>query len=293
MATESEEQYTLPRNQSESARLQGQHEVYTEHVGYLLHPTLVESLKASKTDGVRIADIGTGTGAWLLDIASSPALQFTKLELVGLDISDAQFPAASSVPQNCTFDVLNILAPVPEKWKGTFDVVNLRLLVCGFSTADWAVAAKNVMRMLKSGGWVQWCESEFPGIHCVVPPSLASSRAAQARRAPGMQEKEFGDFILGALQEKHGMMTLFKDQVGLLGTLKRAGFQNCEDDVVDTGREMDVRLRRKTVGIQQPAMNALARAMVKMHPEQAGKLSVDVEELIRQCEEDVEEGAYW
>lgn len=77
----------------------------------------------------------------------------------GLDMSPSQFPSQPS--QNITFSVLNILDPVPEDKQGTFDVLHLRLLVLGLPKGQWGRACKNLLQLLKPGGWLQWEEAEF------------------------------------------------------------------------------------------------------------------------------------
>lgn len=71
-------------------------------------------------------------------------------------MNDAQFPKQR--PHGVAFDTLNILEPIPDKYKAQFDLVHLRLLVCGLPTGLWQTAAGNVLQLLKPGGWVQWME---------------------------------------------------------------------------------------------------------------------------------------
>ena len=56
--------------------------------------------------------------------------------MVGLDISDRQFPAARTLPQNVSLEIYNVLHPVHDKYKGYFDVVNIRLLTGGLEDFD-------------------------------------------------------------------------------------------------------------------------------------------------------------
>nr|OQO22415.1 hypothetical protein B0A51_09823 [Rachicladosporium sp. CCFEE 5018] len=114
--------YSLPRHAAESARLNDQHHVLKTISGFpgLLHPCILASLQTA-----RIADMGTGTGAWLLELSS----QRTQDSYTGLDISAAQFP--SEPPSNITFDVWNVLDPVPPQYQGYSNVVHVRLIQWG------------------------------------------------------------------------------------------------------------------------------------------------------------------
>ena len=116
----SKEAYMLPRDKNESQRLDEQHVLFTEFFGgQLLHPTIPRS-------GIEaVADVGTGTGAWLLDTAQAlrscyPSKQWT---FVGFDISAAQFPSdvgASGVE----FVEHDVTRPFDEGHRGIFDVVH-------------------------------------------------------------------------------------------------------------------------------------------------------------------------
>lgn len=58
--------YGLTRDAPETARLDGQHIVWKTNVGFLLHPRIVETLPEAAV----IGEIGTGTGVWLVDLAT-------------------------------------------------------------------------------------------------------------------------------------------------------------------------------------------------------------------------------
>jgi hypothetical protein len=55
----------------------------------------------------------------------------------------------------------NLLDPVPENKKGTFDVLHLRLLILGLPTGSWKTACENLFQLLRPGGWIQWEEADF------------------------------------------------------------------------------------------------------------------------------------
>jgi methylase of polypeptide subunit release factors len=58
--------YGLTRDAKESTRLDSQHIVWKKNTGFLLHPVIAASI----SDDAHICDLGTGTGTWILDLAS-------------------------------------------------------------------------------------------------------------------------------------------------------------------------------------------------------------------------------
>ncbi|KAF7934066.1 uncharacterized protein EAE97_008426 [Botrytis byssoidea] len=83
---EKEPGYVLVRDMHASIRLNLQHYFWKDGLGYLLHPSIPPPPPRPK---YRVADLGTGTGIWPLDLARRlpPTAQ-----LCGFDISSAQFP---------------------------------------------------------------------------------------------------------------------------------------------------------------------------------------------------------
>lgn len=80
--------------------------------GFLLHP----SVKLS-SDSPVIADIGTGTGIWLLDLAETlPATA----QFHGFDIDLAQTPPKEWLPDNVSMKQLDIFGPIPDDLVGRF-----------------------------------------------------------------------------------------------------------------------------------------------------------------------------
>lgn len=167
----SSDAYYLPRNATESARLEAQHRVWVTNIGYLFHPAIAASLP----DQATIGEVATGTGIWLLDHARSSKTHGRTHHYIGLDLSPAQFP--SKHPSNVSFDTLNILEPIPKDWHGRFDALHVRLLVCGLAGDDWPKAARNLMTMLRPGGWLQWEELDQATIEVKQAVSGTSGNA--------------------------------------------------------------------------------------------------------------------
>ncbi|KAK4540740.1 hypothetical protein LTR36_008955 [Oleoguttula mirabilis] len=271
MATTEWKPYSLPRDHTESNRLNLQHKVYIANAGFLLHPRIAAALP----EQARVADVGTGTGAWLNDLAAESPSSWS---YTGFDISDAQFPQTNTGP--CRFTTLNILDDVPDEYREHFDVVHLRLLVCGLSGADWATTARNASQLLKPGGWIQWHECAF--LHLQVLQNAPAAPPSACRQLVA---------LLLAGQAREGKMV--EDVLRLAQTVRQAGgFQDCEDYVFSSDRVAET--RGATNEIHHPAVGALARYAVQASPGLDGWTREKVEELMQRGSRELEGGkAYY
>ncbi|MCJ1442628.1 MAG: hypothetical protein MMC23_003125 [Stictis urceolatum] len=143
--------YTLGRDYKASARLHVQHHLWTETFGYLMNPSVPNS-----SDGLSIAEVGTGTGIWLFEVgrrlASPPS------DLCGIDISGDQFPRAEWLPPNARFVAADALDPAgpPEELVGAFDIVHMRLFIAIIKDNDPSDLLNFCNKLLKPGGYLQW-----------------------------------------------------------------------------------------------------------------------------------------
>ncbi|KAL3492456.1 S-adenosyl-L-methionine-dependent methyltransferase [Aspergillus germanicus] len=143
--------YVLARDLNGSLRLDCQHHLFRMHNGYVLHPVIPIH------PDMKIAEIGTGTGIWLLELA--PQLPSTVL-LDGFDISGNLFPYQSLLPDNLKFGVMDSFGEVPADLIGKYDVVHLRLWCCVVTGGDPSKLIQGAMKLLKPGGYLQWDESD-------------------------------------------------------------------------------------------------------------------------------------
>lgn len=88
------------------------------NIGYLLHPAVVASLPPKP----RIADIGTGTGKFLLLLRE----QYPDAILDGYDISPKLYPQENTLLPNVSLGVLDIKQPAPKELHGKYDVGSRR-----------------------------------------------------------------------------------------------------------------------------------------------------------------------
>ncbi|CAG8484020.1 4913_t:CDS:2 [Acaulospora morrowiae] len=108
-----------------------------------------------KKGGATVLDVGCGTGTWMFDLAAD----YQKSSYVGVDMVRL-FPAGTE-PFNVKFVNGNVLNGLPFE-DGTFDFVHVQFLVFDIKEADWeSIVYKELVRVLKPGGWLEISEPEF------------------------------------------------------------------------------------------------------------------------------------
>jgi SAM-dependent methyltransferase len=133
--------YLFPRHPREVNRLDLQHYAFREALGanYLAPIGRPE----------RILDVGTGTGRWCLDMIA----EFPQAFAVGLDVVVGK-PVLDRRYGPVRGDVTAGLPFVSE----CFDFVHQRLLRSGIPVVAWPDAVADLVRVTRSGGWVELFE---------------------------------------------------------------------------------------------------------------------------------------
>lgn len=147
----------LPRDAQESARLDKQHKFQREIVGgHLIHPSIPKhKLRA-------FADVGTGTGIWLRELAQEhDAVAGKETTYVGFDISTQQFP--KETPKGIDFVVHDVCEPFPDKYHGSFDLVHVRFLSFALKAQYLGETISNIVKILSK----QRTKSQ-----CLIPETL-------------------------------------------------------------------------------------------------------------------------
>ncbi|EEB93804.1 hypothetical protein MPER_07496 [Moniliophthora perniciosa FA553] len=155
----------LNRGHAESERLNQQYQFYKQ---FHQHPTV------SIPPTGAVLDAGTGTGAWILEIAQELSLS---VSLHAVDLAPSLWPS-SSIPSNVHYLVSSVTS-LPEEWTNKFDLVNQSLLSGALKAADWPMAVSELYRVTKAGGHVQLCEITR------APPYLNAPSEAEAESASG------------------------------------------------------------------------------------------------------------
>jgi SAM-dependent methyltransferase len=243
-----DEPYWLGRASDEQKRLLKQHGIWTKQVilsivgsthplttasrsiGYSLHPSISSKLPTN----ARIADVATGTGIWLKDLAAVSPSTYT---FHGFDISSEQYLPTESLPENVSLGFLDFKKPIPEELQGTFDLVNVRLIIISMGPLDvWKETLKNLMRLLKPGGCVTWTDGNFL--------NARGFRGASESSMPGHA------LTTGQLQLNNTLKDRFGYSFPDFGELFRSvGLKGVEEDVISTDRLVEQRREFTEIGI--------------------------------------------
>ncbi|KAK0507995.1 hypothetical protein JMJ35_009884 [Cladonia borealis] len=146
--------YPLATGFRSVARLNLQHYLWKQQQGYLIHP----AISCMQEKSLKIADVGTGTGIWLLDL--SEQLPST-VQLDGFDIDVSQCPPRAWLPSNVAMRKLDIHDEIPKELVGVYDIINIRFFLCVVKDRDPTPIIKKSLQMLKPKGWIQWTEQDL------------------------------------------------------------------------------------------------------------------------------------
>ncbi|RPA90693.1 S-adenosyl-L-methionine-dependent methyltransferase [Choiromyces venosus 120613-1] len=148
--------YMLPNDSEEIERLDQYHRIFLA----LLDGKLYIAPLGEHSQKVRhVLDIGTGTGAWAIDMAE----EFPDAEVIGNDLSKIQPPWA---PENCKFEIDDIESDwtYPENH---FDFIHLRSLSGCFE--DWGMVLSRCYNHTAPGGYI-----EFQDYDCILKSALGT-----------------------------------------------------------------------------------------------------------------------
>ncbi|KAF1961850.1 S-adenosyl-L-methionine-dependent methyltransferase [Byssothecium circinans] len=157
--------YILDRNHLAACRLNLQHYLWKEALGFTIEPSIPIPKNAT------IADVACGTGLWLLDAAR--LLPDAKLH--GFDIDLSQAPHSDWLPSIITLEKWNLFEDIHPHWEGKFDFVHVRLLVLVLSGENRQPFVDRLLKLLKPGGYIQWDELDCFHMHIrKVDPAIDS-----------------------------------------------------------------------------------------------------------------------
>lgn len=105
--------------------------------------------------GIRVLDVGCGTGCWTLEMARD----YPESTFYGIDIQDGTFNHTAA-PPNALFVKANILERLPFD-DGYFDWIYSRFMSTTFTPQDWEIAMREMARVTKPGGGIELLEANF------------------------------------------------------------------------------------------------------------------------------------
>ncbi|KAI4233490.1 MAG: hypothetical protein LQ352_008247 [Teloschistes flavicans] len=222
------------------------------------------------TDSPVIADVGTGAGLFLRQLAEV----YPQATLRGFDISSAMYPTPQELPANVELHVMDVKQPPPPEEHHRYDVVHARLLFAAMTAVDWEVALHNMRLLLKPGGAIQWEEPNFAEVRHYrgVPGSSTSTLRIMSSR------------FRAAFKER-----LLYGWSSLPRLMKEAGLVHVDEEIVSSDRVPETRQALTTNG--NVALFAWAKQMTSRG--MPDSLSTDeLEKLEALAEQEVKSGCY-
>lgn len=165
--------YMLDRNYIASARLNCQYYLWKASLKFNIHPSI-----PNPGQDARVADVATGTAIWLTEVAQ----ELPNVQLDGFDIDLTQASPKEWLPSNIRLRHLNILDDIPDDLQGKYDIVHVRLLVLVVENSDPRPIIRNLVKMLKPGGYLQWDELNSPGCQIKTIDTSLQTPALQELR---------------------------------------------------------------------------------------------------------------
>jgi SAM-dependent methyltransferase len=207
-------------------RLDEQHVFTTKTFGFLIHPNIKIA-----SPNAKIADVGAGSGAWLLDVAKHSPSTY---QFIGYDLTASGFPASEKLPSNVAFKTHDMTATFPASELGTYDVVAVRFVSSVAERAEWIKSVANLMTLLKPGGWLQWIDScNFQIYNSVAGTSRAACQEIFDGLEPFRQKKEP---VIGIMMRESG-------NVKRIESFQEVGFVEVHEDVFSSDRLQDLPAR--------------------------------------------------
>ncbi|KAI1758443.1 S-adenosyl-L-methionine-dependent methyltransferase [Xylaria castorea] len=265
-----------PRIEEIPGRLDEQHFFTTKTLGFLIHPSIPIT-----SPTVKIADIGTGTGIWLFDIAKSlpPTCQLT-----GFDITSAAFPPPQSWPPNVSFKTQDMLLPLPASEIGTYDIVAVRFVSSATTRAEWARAIENLIKLLKPGGWLQWIDSCNFALYNSV---AGTSRAACQEIYDGLQPFRSKDDVVIGIMMREPPNSVRREDV-----FRELGLVDVHEDVFSTDKVQDPELQLREKGTRNVLSCFIGCLEELVGVEGSGWSKERIERLREEAMREIDKGVY-
>ncbi|PVH97414.1 hypothetical protein DM02DRAFT_597673 [Periconia macrospinosa] len=166
------EQYKAGTNFISAAKMNYTHYFLKQLTGWTLHPNT--GIQGKKS--VRIADMGSQTAVWAIDVAEDQSFE---ADVHAFDISNKFFPPTPWLPPNVTLHRQDICSKFPSTLLETFDVVHFRLFIM-LDEENIRSMVKSAISLLKPGGYIQWIEHDKTGLKPITASKDQDTSAVEA-----------------------------------------------------------------------------------------------------------------
>ena len=258
-----------------SHRLDEQHFFTTKTLGFLIHPNIPNPSPTAK-----IADIGAGTGIWLLDVAKSLP---TTCQLTGFDFTTSAFPPAQTWPVNVAFKLQDMSLPFPPSEIGTYDIVAVRFVSSATARADWTRMVENLTTLLKPGGWLQWIDSCNFALYNSV---AGTSRAACQEIYDGLESFRAKDNLV------IGLMMREPTNLRRENVFRDVGLVDVHEDVFSTDKLQEPQLKLREKGTRNIIVCFLGCLDGLVTVEGSGWSKEKVERFKEKAMKEIDSGVY-
>lgn len=116
-----------------------------------------KQLAAVRSPHAEKSSLLTQAGIWLRDVRQAAGVGSNTW--VGTDIEDSYFPTEN--PTDTSYYHQSMTEAWPKSWHGTFDLVHSRMALPGVGHNPLGEAVKNLVGLVKPGGWIQLVEMEW------------------------------------------------------------------------------------------------------------------------------------
>jgi trans-aconitate methyltransferase len=154
MVNPSHSSYPLSRNFRSTARLNYQHFLWQETLGYLVHPDI--TLPSDSPS--RIVEVACGSAIWSIRVAKA----YPRAQVDSSDLSLEQTPPTAWLPSNVSLREWDMFTPPPSDLIGQCDLVHVRLVVLVVNEDNIGTFLHHLTSLLKPGGWLQWEDLDMP-----------------------------------------------------------------------------------------------------------------------------------
>ncbi|KAK5994070.1 N-methyltransferase tcpN-like protein [Cladobotryum mycophilum] len=227
--------YILNRDRGHAAacRLNLQFYLWKDALKFNIHPSILPTLPVQAS----IVDVAAGSGIWLVDVSR----QLPDARLDGLDYDLRQAPHANFLPPSVKMSRWNVFDDVPEDLVGKYDYVHTRLLLLVVESQDPRPVLRNLLKLLKPGGYLQW--DELDTVHTAV------QKADPSVQAPALEGLAEWSMAAG----RHDWT------VRLADFATEVGFQGAKSDFFGDGPEIARAFTEQHLLTAEEFANGLAR----------------------------------
>ncbi|KAK6535617.1 hypothetical protein TWF694_002072 [Orbilia ellipsospora] len=128
----------------------------------ILDADALEDLKTkARAEGrsLKIADLGTGTACWPLEVAEILAAKNIDAQIDGYDITEEKYPLnISEKYENVGLKIWDINEPPTEDMIGQYDYVHMRLFAGVLAIRQVPLVLDHTLKLLKPGGYHDWID---------------------------------------------------------------------------------------------------------------------------------------